>query len=386
MAVTRITNEILAKRTRMLKLDSSVSLESFLHWWGSELAFLLPEQAKTFFGQKRARLVVRPIGEKVRLMLESAERGEVDLGEFPLNEAGREAREELFRDDPELRDAEFVVRLDHSHGLCRIITLPAATEENLDQVMAFEMNRYTPFQADQVYYAARVIDKVPDANQIKVEFIFVLRKTLELIYEDMIAWGLRPAVVDHAEAAVALRPRQTVNLLPEHLRPPVARGPRIVNSILGGFLILLVLASVAFPFWLDYSLITDLEEEVNREGRLAKEVEAIKEEADTLVEQARAVMELKLDKPPLTAMMESLTSLLPDNTWLTSLQYEGQKLQIQGQSPAASALIEIMEASPMFEHTTFISPVTQDRLTGLERFQISTDLRKGSGRSGDSAD
>lgn len=346
-----------------------------MRWWGAELSFLLPEKVKTFFGERRARLVLRPASEKVGLILESPERGEVHLGEFALNDQGRQAREELFRDDPSLRDAEVVVRLDRSHGLCSIITLPAATEENLDQVMAFEMNRYTPFQADQVYYAARVIDRIPEANQIKVEFIFVLRKTLELIYEEVIAWGLRPAVADHVEAASPERYWQAVNLLPEHLRPPVARGPRIVNTTLAGLLLLLVLTSVAFPMWLDYALITDLEHKVSREGRMAKEVEAIKEEADTLVEQARAILEIKRQKPPLVEMMEALTSLLPDNTWLTSLQYEGHRVQIQGQSPSASALIEIVEASPLFENTTFISPVTQDRRTGLERFQISTDLK-----------
>ena len=80
-------------------------------------------------------------------------------------------------------------------------------------------------------------------------------------------------------------------------------------------------------------------------------------------------------------VIDEVTRLLPDNTWLKSFQYANGKLQIQGISSSASALIAILEASQLFNNTRFVSPVTQDRSTGLERFQIATQL-KGSKNAG----
>ena len=52
---------------------------------------------------------------------------------------------------------------------------------------------------------------------------------------------------------------------------------------------------------------------------------------------------------------------------------------MQGQSPAASALIGALESSGLFENVRFTSPVTQDRRSGLERFHITAQIVKGVG-------
>ena len=58
---------------------------------------------------------------------------------------------------------------------------------------------------------------------------------------------------------------------------------------------------------------------------------------------------------------------------LSYLQYTEGHWQIQGESPVASNLISILEASDVFENVRFVSPVTQDSNSKLERFQISLD-------------
>lgn len=356
----------------MLKLDFPLVLENFFRWWGAELLTFLPEKGRALLRRDSERLVALPSGDAVSLLLESVE-GERALGVFAFDEEGRRLREEVLAKDPLLRNPERVLRLRRGQALRKLITLPAATEENLRQVAGFEMNRYTPFHADQVFYDVRVIDRNSAANQITAELVFIPRKSLEALYEEMVAWGFQPVVVDHEEA-VSAGARQRFNLLPEHLRPAAPKGPRILNTLLSALLFILAATSAALPLWFDYRLIDDLQERVGREGRLAKEVEAIKEEADLLIGQTGALLDKKQQEPALVDMLNELTSLLPDNTWLTSFQYQDRRLQIQGQSPAASALIEIIEASPLFQNTSFVSPVTQDRASGLERFQISTQV------------
>jgi general secretion pathway protein L len=76
-------------------------------------------------------------------------------------------------------------------------------------------------------------------------------------------------------------------------------------------------------------------------------------------------------------MLNELTRVIPDQTSLYGLQYRDRKLVIQGRSPAASSLIELIEASPYFKNTSFVSPVIKDIASGQERFQIASEAVNG---------
>jgi general secretion pathway protein L len=78
-------------------------------------------------------------------------------------------------------------------------------------------------------------------------------------------------------------------------------------------------------------------------------------------------------------MLNTLSSLIKDDTWLSYAQYSDGHIQIQGESPAASTLIAVLEASELFANARFASPVTQDRISKLERFQITVDVAKAGG-------
>jgi general secretion pathway protein L len=73
--------------------------------------------------------------------------------------------------------------------------------------------------------------------------------------------------------------------------------------------------------------------------------------------------------------LNTLSALIKDDTWLSYLQYSNGHLQIQGESPAASALIGVLEDSAMFASAKFVSPVTQDNVSKQERFQITVDVK-----------
>jgi hypothetical protein len=49
---------------------------------------------------------------------------------------------------------------------------------------------------------------------------------------------------------------------------------------------------------------------------------------------------------------------------------------MQGESPTASNLLTELEASDYFAKASFASPVTQDKASGMERFQITADVTK----------
>jgi len=361
----------------MVKLDTEINLDirPFFHWWGNQLLTLVPARVRDWLIHPRERLMLSVQQDHVTLALAGKQRLQ-QLGAFSLDETGREQRRELFERNPPLNEAEIVLRLPQHHVLRKVFALPAAAGENLDQVVAFEMDRLTPFKAEQVYYQARLLEKNARSDQIDVELVLVLRDKLDDILDRLSAWGLMPEVVDvqpgDDENVDAGEVRY--NLLPQHMRPKRSHWIKVLNLLLGIMLALLVLLSFAMPIWFDRQWMLALQEQVETAERTAKEVQSLKMDVDRRMHESVFVLEKKQQAPILIDVLNELSRLIPDETWLTSLQYKDRRIQIQGQSPSASALIEIIEASPVFQQTRFVSPVTRDRKTKLERFQIATEV------------
>jgi Tfp pilus assembly protein PilN len=59
--------------------------------------------------------------------------------------------------------------------------------------------------------------------------------------------------------------------------------------------------------------------------------------------------------------LEELTMLIPDDSWLTDFEFNGdeKKIILSGYSTSASKLIPILEDSKLFEKVKFTSPITK---------------------------
>jgi general secretion pathway protein L len=82
----------------------------------------------------------------------------------------------------------------------------------------------------------------------------------------------------------------------------------------------------------------------------------------------------KTQTPPVIDVLERLSRLLPDSTWLKQLEIKNGSVHLQGFSADASSLIGILEKDSNFSGVRFSSPVTQDEDSGRERFRISATI------------
>jgi general secretion pathway protein L len=97
-------------------------------------------------------------------------------------------------------------------------------------------------------------------------------------------------------------------------------------------------------------------------------------EIDAMVDETRLLIAEKKAAPAVVEMLNTLSTIIKDDTWLGYAQYSDGHLQLQGESPAASALIGVLEDSELFANARFVSPITQDKVSKLERFQITVDV------------
>ena len=359
----------------MFKLDTRIDLdhERFLRWWGGELAFLVPAPLRKLLGQGRARLILTRNDGLLKIS-GGFQDGVRELGQWPLEEAGPALREQLLAENPSLDDAEWVLRLNSSQSLVKVFKLPAVAEENLRQVVAFEMDRLTPFSGPQVYFDTRVLERLKETRQIRVEVALAPRRRLDPILQELAASGWLPERVDVGLGEDGFLGH---DLLPDQFRQPRSPWPKRLTIAASVLLSALLMGALGLPIVMDRSLLAELQAQVKAATKTAQEVQDLRETAEKLTNENDFLLRKKREEPVLVDVLDELTKVIPDQTSLNGLQYRDRKVVIQGQSQTASSLIERMEASPYFKKTSFVSPVTKDVSTGQERFQIASEVVNG---------
>jgi len=108
----------------------------------------------------------------------------------------------------------------------------------------------------------------------------------------------------------------------------------------------------------------------------AEVAQKLREKVDALTAESRFLVEKKQASLLVLEVMNELTRILPDHTWLNRLEISPTEVQIQGQSTSSGALIPLTESSPVLHNARFRSPVTQIPRTNEERFHLSAETHR----------
>ena len=263
-----------------------------------------------------------------------------------------------------------LIRLDRRRVLRRRIDLPAAAEASLAEVIAFEIDRRTPFRSDKVVVAHRVVGRRPDAARIAVEIAVVPRTALAPILDRIARTGLPAPTLEIAlpDAGFPVRlPLHDGTGAPRRRRMPWTAG-------LAAFAILLLIAGVAVRLTAAESRAAGLEAAVKAAAAEANAVDRLRKDLDLFEQESRFPGDRKAASPPVLTILAELTRLLPDDTWLTAVRTRRDTVEIVGQSTAAAGLLRRIEEAPLFRNANFSSPVTRAD-DNLERFNLIFELR-----------
>ena len=362
----------------MPNLNSAIELDfkKFFRWWKRELRFLIPDKVRRLVSDQQGILIVRPDGNQFDLAYWSEGR-EVPLAKLERDESGIAKFKEMLAADERLDKADLIFRLTRKHAIQKEISLPAAAKENLYQVVTYELSRFSPFSYEQAYYAIKVLDVVNEPGQIRVMLILTSREILDAFYKELEAFGMMPKLVDYEQTPNDItQGEEEYNLLPERLRKKTDKTAQLVHASLWGLVGLLFITALALPVWFQYRAVNELQAKIDGIEKEAKKIKALQSEVDALVNETQLLINKKTERPPVVEILDTLSKLIKDDTWLAYAQYANGQLQMQGESPAASTLISVLEASDIFANAKFVSPVTRDNVSKLERFQITVDITK----------
>jgi general secretion pathway protein L len=334
---------------------------AFWRWWRQGLLGWLPLEVRRKLAGSSRKLIVEPSPDGITLFRQKDSELEV-LSHQSWKSSSRETLHKLIRTE---RPTAIILRMPADRALTRVVMLPIAAAGNLRQVLGYEMDRLTPFSANQLYYDALILDRQLEQRRIRVELSALPRTEVDATLEALAALGIAPDVVDIVGGRVG------VNLLPVEKRPRRDVWPRRLQNILIIVSLSLILAAALLPSWQYRVQVIRLQKQVDILQQDSGQVLNLREQLEKAVESSRFLLQKKQSSPPVIELLRELTMILPDNTWLERLQIKGDTLQLIGQSSSASALVGVIEESKLLGSVAFASPVTNDRRTGKERFVLS---------------
>lgn len=95
-----------------------------------------------------------------------------------------------------------------------------------------------------------------------------------------------------------------------------------------------------------------------------------------LVTAANRIYQLRRDRLPAVAVVDEVSSLLPDTVHLVALTLDGDQLTVKGQGSGVPALIQILEASPDFQSVNFAAATELDQNSNADAFSLIATLEK----------
>ena len=343
-------------------------LTDLLTWWKEQMRDLVPASFHQFGRNWQHGLVaVVDVRDDSTVELFLSNRGrKTSLGQYG---AGSTALREALARLPKAKRRSPTLRVAADLLLERQVVLPLAAERDLERVAAFEMDRLTPFRAEEVFWTATAGQRDVARNQLHVRIAVIPRVRVQAILASLQQAGFIPAQI---AAGISMQP---CHFIPLGKGRPVRTWLRSRSDAcsLAGCGILAVAAAV-LPFVLQSVTGASIEAQIGLIRPQAMESERLRNKIASGATAADAVATARAQLSTPLQAIALLTDMLPDDTFLTSLSTLQGKLTISGRSAAAARLIGAMAANPVIHNPAFTAPVIRDEISGGEMFSIHAEL------------
>jgi general secretion pathway protein L len=249
--------------------------------------------------------------------------------------------------------------------LFRPLELPARAAGFLDGIVRAQIDRLTPWSASEAVFGCSAPVE-SGADSITTVIAATTRK-VAMTYVQAVS-GFHPAAIAVC-TDVAERNAGRVKVFEQKARGHLdaARLSRALSIGLGVVAVAALLSTIVAAYVADNL--------GAQEGELARQISqrraAIRAGNDGGDRSPLAVLERRKHETAASVIvLDALSRVIPDHTYVTELHLAGPKLQIVGISRDAPSLIRLIEQSQHFTRATFYAPTTRSPSDSGERFHI----------------
>ena len=341
-------------------------IEAFFKWWLGELASLIPGPIKRLFLPTPTAIVATL--DQDRLIVALHERRIRPIGEVDTLDQRQAAKlSRALRSDR----ARMVLALRPEQVLTREVSLPLAAEEGLADVMRYEIDRLTPFSAEEIYYGFEVRARDAEAGTLILDLYFLARSEVRDAMNRLTTASLSPQALDILGSDGRLK---GLNLLPQAGDEGWNWSTRTAAA--------LSVACIGFAgLIVGISLMQQENELTALRAHMLETRRAALAQQEILVEQNSpsdplviSAYRKKTGAIRVLDILAAVTGALPDHSYLQSFRLDGDELRLSGYSTDATSLIPRLDALEMFDGPEFTAPITRE--AGAERFSIRMPIRE----------
>ena len=261
--------------------------------------------------------------------------------------------------------------LQPSRFVFRQLELPRRAVEFLDGIIRAQIDRLTPWTAaDAVFGWGQPADIAND--RISIMIAATARAAVRPILQTVSELGAASIAV-HTTPAGGAAGATSIKVYDQSIRGTLdaMRMSRILLIVL---LVAAVAASLAIAA--DSTIGSSLEaRQLDLTHRIDERRALLRAGQSGITRTASAMLDRRKQETPATVIvLEALSEILPDHTYVTELRVEGNRLQVIGVTHDAPGLIRLIEQSPHFARATFFAPTTRSPTDPGERFHIEARI------------
>jgi general secretion pathway protein L len=341
-------------------------LNELFSWWLRQMLGLVPARwQQRDAGPAQAIVVAWDDADGTAELIARRDHKEASLGRFAVDEPGlRLARATLGN----RRAPTTILRLPPGFLLERQVTLPLAAEQGLDRVVRYEMDRFTPFAAEEVFWSCSVQRRDRAQGKLALAIALVPRVRLLPAIEALAELQLVPSLLEAAAFGGGMR---QIPLGEPDLRRERFRQRALVAAAAG--CAALAVAVIGLPF-LQQSWASDaIEERIAAIKPRVAEAEALRQRLAATAAGSDAVTAEHARVGDALQAIAALTDILGDDTTLVGLTLQRRQVTLEGQSAAAAKLITTLSADPTIRNASFAAPVMRSE-TGADMFSIKAEV------------
>ena len=340
------------------------SARASFDWWVEELQGMVPASLRAAGGSGRRRVAERQ-----------------GAGRYVL--VGRDGRARPHT--PGRAPVQAALRLADDEVLVRRLNAPPLPTRDLRRMMALDVDRLTPFRADEVYID--VVLPPPPAGSLATRPILVgvvARAVADLAVMEARAAGLEPSgliAAGEGEAVLAFLPA---------MRSAGALGAARRGAGLGWTAVAaLVALNVGYWIWRDSRSLSDLQAAVVAQQPQVQRVAALRASLTAETQRRCALAAALAADEPLRAL-DAVSRALPDQAWVQRATFASASIRLAGYHTPGVDVVPALKREPLLANVQSVSSEVAASDSGAsasgagagDPFDVSADLDGAPARTG----
>jgi general secretion pathway protein L len=264
-------------------------------------------------------------------------------------------------------------RLASEQVLFRQLDFPKQASGFLDGMVRSQIDRLTPWAAGDAVFGFNAPREAPN-ERLELTLAATSRTALMPLVQLADRVGAASLTVN-VDAEVDGRPEpESISVFAVGLRSEIAGDRDLAKSLRYG--LLGVAGATALTLVASMVIGNSLDSELQDvQARIARQRAALRINAGAGGASAESLLaRRKQTTPAAVLVLDAISKIMPDTTYVTDLRVEGDRLQVAGLTKDAPMLIRLIEQSPQFSRATFFAPTTREASEPGERFHIEAHI------------